>query len=324
MGSFGRFSELELGQRAPTGGRTARRWIRRLGAVGARGRASGGTGSPQCGASGQLEQHGVAHQLLEVDLVALDRVGLALDRVGLEELVDVEVSGSLEVPEAAAALRRASGRRRRPGPRCRRAPARASTVDARPGSSTRRRRRRRRPAIGLGDGDARRAPGWCEQVGDVDAESGHEARPIEAPRSAAGGQAVPCDRGRPAGRRHQGSVERSREPLAASSAGVAAAAVVLVEERVDVLERRPPRPRPRAWSSVDLEPLAALLHGLHRPVEHDLERGELLVDVVLGLVPQPPGLGLGVVDGLLGDPAGLARRPRCAPPSARPGPGPPR
>ena len=58
-------------------------------------------------------------------------------------------------------------------------------------------------------------------------------------------------------------------------------------------------------SDDDLEPLPALLDGLHRPVEHDLERRQLLVDVVLGLVLDRPGLGLGVVDHLLGPAPGL-------------------
>ena len=49
-----------------------------------------------------------------------------------------------------------------------------------------------------------------------------------------------------------------------------------------------------------LELLAAGLHRLHGALEHDLEAGQLLVAEVLGLVAQAAGLGLGVVDDLLG------------------------
>jgi hypothetical protein len=43
----------------------------------------------------QLEQDGVAHQLLEIDLVTLDGVGLALDRCRLEQLVGVQVGTTM-------------------------------------------------------------------------------------------------------------------------------------------------------------------------------------------------------------------------------------
>ena len=55
-----------------------------------------------------------------------------------------------------------------------------------------------------------------------------------------------------------------------------------------------------------LELLPPLHHRRHRPFEHHLERGELLVDVVLGLVAEPAAVGLGVGDDLLGDPPRLA------------------
>ena len=71
---------------------------------------------------------------------------------------------------------------------------------------------------------------------------------------------------------------------------------------------------------VHLEPLPALLHLLHRAVEHDLERGELAVDVVLGLVPDRGGLPVGVVEDRPRRCAAPRARPRSARPSARPGP----
>ena len=37
----------------------------------------------------QLEEHRVAHELVEIELVAVEQVGLTGDRVGLEELIDV-------------------------------------------------------------------------------------------------------------------------------------------------------------------------------------------------------------------------------------------
>src|SRR5262249_53311901 len=52
----------------------------------------------------QLEHHGVACELLEIDLVTLDRIGLPLHRFGLEELVDVELDRLVELREAVAAL----------------------------------------------------------------------------------------------------------------------------------------------------------------------------------------------------------------------------
>src|SRR5450755_2349306 len=42
-----------------------------------------------------------------------------------------------------------------------------------------------------------------------------------------------------------------------------------------------------------LQLLASGLDRLHRPVEHDLEAGQLLVGVVLGLVAEPAGLLIG-------------------------------
>ena len=64
---------------------------------------------------GQLEQQRVTHELLEVDLVALDRVGVAVERVRLEQLAhaDVEVGG--ELPEAGAALALPAGVQLTPG-----------------------------------------------------------------------------------------------------------------------------------------------------------------------------------------------------------------
>src|SRR5215211_2873315 len=56
----------------------------------------------------------------------------------------------------------------------------------------------------------------------------------------------------------------------------------------------------------NLQALAPFLDRLQRPLEHDLEGGELLVDVVFGLVPELAGGGLGVVDDGLRDAAGLA------------------
>src|SRR5262249_40021408 len=58
----------------------------------------------------------------------------------------------------------------------------------------------------------------------------------------------------------------------------------------------------RRRADVDLQLVATLLHRLHGAVEHDLERGELLVDVVLDLEAQDPGAVLGLGD----DPVGGA------------------
>ncbi len=55
-----------------------------------------------------------------------------------------------------------------------------------------------------------------------------------------------------------------------------------------------------------LELLPPGLHGLQGALEHDLERRQPLVAVVLGLVAQPPGLLAGVVEDALGDLVGLA------------------
>jgi hypothetical protein len=54
---------------------------------------------------------------------------------------------------------------------------------------------------------------------------------------------------------------------------------------------------------VHLEALPALLHGLHRAIEHDLECGELAVDVVLGLVADRRGLALSVLEPTSVDPS---------------------
>ena len=59
-------------------------------------------------------------------------------------------------------------------------------------------------------------------------------------------------------------------------------------------------------SGTHLELLAAGLHRLERPVEHDLEAGQLLVAVVLGLVAQAAGLVPGLLDDALG---GVLRLP---------------
>src|SRR4051812_26346528 len=53
---------------------------------------------------GELETHRVAEQLIEIDLVALDRVGLTLQRLRLEELTDVELQGTGDRSQAGTAL----------------------------------------------------------------------------------------------------------------------------------------------------------------------------------------------------------------------------
>ncbi len=52
----------------------------------------------------ELEEQRVADELVEVELVALERIGLALDRRGLEELVDVHREVLADVDQAHAAL----------------------------------------------------------------------------------------------------------------------------------------------------------------------------------------------------------------------------
>ena len=76
--------EAELVEGRPAGVARRLRVVRRPGTMagnvlrrGARG-SRGGT----AGRAGRFEQRGVAHDRLEVDLVALDRVGLAVDRAG--------------------------------------------------------------------------------------------------------------------------------------------------------------------------------------------------------------------------------------------------
>ena len=54
----------------------------------------------------QLEQDGVADDLVEIDGVVIEEVGLAVDRVGLEQLVDADRERALDGLEAAAALGR--------------------------------------------------------------------------------------------------------------------------------------------------------------------------------------------------------------------------
>ena len=55
----------------------------------------------------------------------------------------------------------------------------------------------------------------------------------------------------------------------------------------------------------DLQLLTTGLHGLHGAVEHDLEAGQLLIGVVLGLVAHAPGFLVGVVEDALGHVVGL-------------------
>ena len=55
--------------------------------------------------------------------------------------------------------------------------------------------------------------------------------------------------------------------------------------------------------------------------EHDLERGQALVAVVLGFMAQAAGLLVGVVEDALGDLLGLAHDLGALRPSARPAPG---
>src|SRR5262245_37533539 len=86
---------------------------------------------------------------------------------------------------------------------------------------------------------------------------------------------------------------RLRAPLPFGRfAVVSRSGLVLVEEAggvVDDLGRQ-------GLGNRHLEPLASLLDLLHRAVEHDLERRELPVDVVLGLVTDLRGLAIAVLD----------------------------
>jgi hypothetical protein len=60
-----------------------------------------------------VQEHGVAHDGLEIHVVALDRVGLARRRADLEQLAHVDRLDAVRLVEAPAALRRP---RRHDGP----------------------------------------------------------------------------------------------------------------------------------------------------------------------------------------------------------------
>ena len=166
----------------PSGGRAAARRPRRSAPVAApstvAGKRSGrGPGSRAAQRrQRQGEQHGVAHQRLEVDVLAGERPGLALGRVALEDLArpgprprpstGLEAAAALALPlgattvpstiDAARSAPRARGRRRRAGPRATsddgRAPGRRADRRAGPPAGCRGvaggRRRGRRAACG--------------------------------------------------------------------------------------------------------------------------------------------------------------------------------
>src|SRR5436305_2001272 len=83
MGCLSVSAQVEIGQRRPA--RVRRLWlfgddVRRAGCT---------TGGLARRGERQLEEHDVPHQLLEVDLVAVERVRVALDGLGLEQLADL-------------------------------------------------------------------------------------------------------------------------------------------------------------------------------------------------------------------------------------------
>src|SRR2546421_10171649 len=91
MGRLSVSAQVEFGQRRPA--RVRRRWlfgddVRRAGST---------TGRLARRGERQLEQDDVPHQLLEVDLVALERVRVTLDWLGLEQLADLGRERVLQV-----------------------------------------------------------------------------------------------------------------------------------------------------------------------------------------------------------------------------------
>jgi hypothetical protein len=99
-------SQLERAQCRPAGvvvdfDAPARNFV----AVGATRRAEPGAVVTAVGSRGQLEQDGVAHDLVEVDGVAIEEVGLAVDGAGLEQLIDADGQRALDRAQAATALR---------------------------------------------------------------------------------------------------------------------------------------------------------------------------------------------------------------------------
>ena len=109
-------------------------------------------------------------ELVEIELVAVEQVGLTGDRVGLEELIDVELEGPGEPREAAGALAPPGGRDR--------APHDNALRDALEIQDDRHRVGDLGGGTGevldrLGQADRPSRPGMAEQIGDVNAKAGH-------------------------------------------------------------------------------------------------------------------------------------------------------
>src|SRR5215207_5640426 len=97
--------EFEIGERGPS--RIGRRLVGRvIVGAGEHGRRLGGlaVGTVARRREGQLQHERVAHELLEVELVALDGVGVTVDGVGFVELGDTDGEVGGELAEARAAL----------------------------------------------------------------------------------------------------------------------------------------------------------------------------------------------------------------------------
>ncbi len=102
--------------------------------------------------------------------MTLDRVGLAEHRVALEQLVDVDVEGAGEGPEAAAAVAPPDG-----GDLARDDDPLGNPLQVEVDDDGIHDRRGRADEVfdGLGEADGAPGPGIAEQVGDVDTKARH-------------------------------------------------------------------------------------------------------------------------------------------------------
>jgi hypothetical protein len=165
-------SEIELRERGPTG-----IWFLAV-AAGEPGTARGLT----AGSERQLQQDRVPHELLEVELVAIEWIRLPVQGLGLEQLVDPDVHRLFQGAQATAAL----GGRAGPHP----APHHDALVDTLEHHVDA--HGRGDPGRGadqavelLGEGNLTARSGMREEIGDIDSESSHVRASLEA--SAPGG-----------------------------------------------------------------------------------------------------------------------------------------
>ena len=300
--------------------------------------------SAHSGAGGSSSSERVAHERREVEGVVVERVGLALERRGskssstwtaispatgwrqrLHGAVPRSVHRSPRDDDAVGDLFQRADRTRT-GSVGRHLRDAVAEVGPRPATSTS--RDGAGPAEQVGDRDAQRV-GWSGGLGTRNSSRSlaKRGRRKASPRSW-----MPPDRSR------SGAARTAATPRLGPGGEIAAPIVPGRMRRHAVRTRRgqasswsknPPsrrRPRPRAVSrrDVDLEAFAALLHLLHGAVEHHLERGELAVDVVLGLVADLAPPAVAVLDDRLPRSGAPRARPRCVRPSARRAPGPPR